>query len=222
MTVSVEVDVKAVRTLFRRAPKRLAKAFGAGARNGVSRFRGFHRKRRMSRKKGDRVGIYATNPTKDPKGLKGNKFFPVKKFGGDDLGSVGAEITVRNIIARQLEHGWHHRPRKGSQMTVPFSKYQKRGKPNDKTIELRKQRKLILIRRANGDAYLVERRSSRSKKLFFRYHLQNQIKVPARLEFEKLFAKREYRAAVIKEMNRQFTLAIDRLNKTGTVPRRSR
>lgn len=206
MMINVNVDDRKLRKLLKETPRALARGYTRGSGRALSRYRGFHRKHRMSRRSSsDRVGIWAR-----AKGLKTNQHFPVKRGSSKVLDKSGATITVRNPILRQLEKGatiTHPR------ILVPFSKRQTRGRPSTRTVSLLRAGKLVEIGR-RGRRYLVER--MKSGKLKFHYHIQRRIKIPRRLEFEKLFRK-QYGKQARKIATREVDRELEKLNKKGSV-----
>lgn len=227
MSISVDINSKPAAELLRRAPEALARACIRGSVRALDRYRGFHRRRRMSRRSdAERVGVYGTSTGS---GIKNDRRFPVKELApagpAAGLEGAGAEIRTRDLIIRQLEHGAVRRPKVVRAMAVPFSRYLRRGRPEARLVRLRKEKKLVLIKDRQGKAYLGERRAPRvgSREYFsdlhgsrvhgflrLYFHLQPFITVPPRLEFEKLFIS-EYRSQTLREINRAMAEELKRL-----------
>lgn len=204
--IELEIDNKGFRRLLTRAPKRLGVALGNASVSALARYRGFHRRRRMSRKSTEEgMGIFATRG-----GLKQDRFFSVKPL-GKTLETAGAEIVVRNQIIVQLERG--ATISKARPFPVPFSKSQARGKPKPRVARLLRQRKLIVIRGRGDNVFLGERRGrGKSARTTLHFHFQRRIVIPPRLGFEKTFGK-DYRPNVFKALNQAMRREIQALNR---------
>jgi len=219
----IEIVVKnyrEIRRLLQRAPDRFAAAFNTAARRALSKYRGFHRKNRMSRRGNEPVGVFAT---KKGQGIKQDRWFPVWKL-GNTLNTAGAEIRVKNLVIKQLEFG-AVRSGRGS-MAVPFSKHQLRGKAKKSLLKKLKSgsKKVFVVKTKSGRKFIVERRPGsrfgfrpgtnrvkRSERWEFLFHFQRKVRIGKRLQFAKLFRDR-YRAAVMKELQRQLNREIVRMN----------
>lgn len=217
LTGEIKGVKETVRALNRAPRDDIADGFLDGARKAMQRYRGFHRKRRMSRKSiSDPVGIYAQGK-RNPRGLKQDKWFPVKAEKKGTLEGTNARIRTRHAILLQLEHG---KTLTKPGMVVPLPKHQtKKGKTSSRSKKLLKARKLFLFTLEDGRKFLVERKRT-TRKLEFHFLVTDKIKIPKRLEFEDLF--KTYGKQAAKVIKSSIGVVIRKFNERGRARSASR